>query len=99
MRILNKFLKVIAMIPIHLLVLLYSWIISFATTSVIATLIGFIWSLFAPLPAILLTKFALVYLLATVPFTLIFFIIIETGRVREVRENSVEDWKKRLRMK
>lgn len=99
MRALNKFLKAIAMIPIHLLVLLYSWVMSFAATAVIAALVGFVGSLFAPLPAIILTKFALVYLIATAPFTLIFFIVIETDRVRDMKENSVEDWKKRLRMK
>ncbi len=96
MRALNKFMKAVAMIPIHLLVLLYSWIMSFVATAVIVVLVGFVWSLFTSLPTVVLTKFALVYLIATVPLTLIFFIIIETGRVKE--DNS-EHWKKRLRMK
>lgn len=96
MRALNKFMKAIAMIPIHLLVLLYSWILSFAATAVIAAAIGFIWSLFTALPAAVLTKFWLIYLIATIPFTLIFFIVIETDRVKE---DSAEHWKKRLRMK
>jgi len=96
MRALNKFMKAIAMIPIHLLVLLYSWILSFVATAVITTVIGFIWSLFTALPAVVLTKFWLIYLITTIPFTLIFFIMIETDRVKE---DSVEQWKKRLRMK
>ena len=96
MRALNKFMKAIAMIPIHLLVLLYSWILSFAATAVIIAAVGFIWSLFTALPAAVLTKFWLVYLIATIPFTLVFFVVIETDRVKE---DSVEHWKKRLGMK
>ena len=96
MRALNKFMKAIAMIPIHLLVLLYSWILSFITTAVIAATIGFIWSLFTVLPAAVLTKFWLIYLIATIPLTLVFFIMIETDRVKE---DKAEQWKKRLGMK
>lgn len=96
MRALNKFMKAIAMIPIHLVVLIYSWILSFITTAVIAVTIGFIWNLFTALPAALLTKFWLIYLIATIPFTLVFFIVIETDRVKE---DNAEQWKKRLGMK
>lgn len=96
MRALNKFMKAIAMIPIHLLVLLYSWVLSFVATSVITAAVGFIWSLFTALPAAVLTKFWLIYLIATIPFTLVFFIVIETDRVKE---DSAEQWKKRLGMK
>ena len=96
MRALNKFMKAIAMIPIHLLVLLYSWILSFAATAVIAAAVGFIWSLFTALPAAVLTKFWLIYLIATIPLTLVFFIMIETDRVKE---DSAEQWKKRLGIK
>lgn len=96
MRALNKFMKAIAMIPIHLLVLLYSWILSFVATAIIAVAVGFIWSLFTALPVAVLTKFWLIYLIATIPFTLIFFIMVETDRVRE---DSMEHWKKRLRMR
>ena len=90
MRALNKFMKAIAMIPIHLLVLLYSWVLSFAATAVIAAAVGFIWSLFTALPAAVLTKFWLIYLIATIPLTLVFFIMIETDRVKE---DSAEQWK------
>ena len=96
MRALNKFMKAIAMIPVHLVVLIYSWILSFITTAVIAAAIGFIWSLITALPAAVLTEFWLIYLIATIPFTLVFFIVIETDRVKE---DSVEQWKKRLGMK
>lgn len=96
MRALNKFMKAIVMIPIHLLVLLYSWVLSFAATAVIAAAVGFIWSLFTALPAAVLTKFWLIYLIATIPLTLVFFIMIETDRVKE---DSAEQWKKRLGMK
>ena len=95
MRALNKFMKAIAMIPIHLLVLIYSWILSFAATAGIAAAVGFIWSLLTALPAAVLTEFWLIYLIATIPFTLVFFIVIETGRVKE---DSAEQWKKRLGM-
>lgn len=95
MRALNKFMKAIAMIPVHLIVLIYSWILSFITTAVIVAAIGFIWSLFAALPAEVLTKFWLFYLIATIPLTLVFFIVIETDRVKE---DNAEQWKKRLGM-
>lgn len=96
MRVLNKFMKVIAMIPIHLLILIYSWILSFIATSVITAAIGFIWSLLAALPAAVLTEFWLIYLIATIPLTLVFFIGIETDRVKE---DNAEQWKERLGMK
>ena len=96
MRALNKFMKAIAMIPVHLVVLIYSWILSFVVTAVIAVAVGFIWSLFTALPASVLTKFWLIYLIATIPLTLVFFIVIETGRVKE---DNAEQWKKRLGMK
>ena len=96
MRALNKFMKAIAMIPIHLIVLIYSWILSFITTAVIAAVIGFVWSLLTALPAAVLTEFWLIYLIATIPFTLVFFIVIETDRVKE---DNAEQWKKRLGMK
>ena len=96
MRALNKFMKAIAMIPIHLIILIYSWILSFAATAVITAAVGFIWSLFTALPTAVLTKFWLIYLIATIPLTLVFFIMIETDRVKE---DSAEQWKKRLGMK
>ena len=96
MSALNKFMKAIAMIPIHLIVLVYSWILSFITTAGIAAAVGFIWSLLTALPATVLTEFWLIYLIATIPFTLVFFIVIETDRVKE---DSAEQWKKRLVMK
>ena len=96
MRAFNKFMKAIAMIPVHLVVLIYSWILSFITTAVIAVAVGFIWSLFTALPASVLTKFWLIYLIATIPLTLVFFIVIETDRVKE---DNAAQWKKRLGMK
>ena len=96
MRTFNKFMKAIAMIPVHLVVLIYSWILSFITTAVIAVAVGFIWNLLTALPAAVLTKFWLIYLIATIPLTLVFFIVIETGRVKE---DNAEQWKNRLGMK
>ena len=96
MRALNKFMKAIAMIPVHLVVLIYSWVLSFIATAVIAVAVGFIWNLFTALPAAVLTKFWLIYLIATIPLTLVFFIVIETDRVKE---DNAEQWKKRLGMK
>ena len=95
MRTLNRFMKAIAMIPIHLIVLIYSWILSFIATAVIVAAIGFIWSLLTALPIEVLTEFWLIYLIATIPLTLVFFIVIETDRVKE---DNAEQWKKRLGM-
>ena len=73
----NKFLKILALIPVHLLALLYSWILSFFVTAGVIIAIGVTWSIFATLPAMILTKLWLLYLIATVPLTLTFFILIE----------------------
>ena len=73
----NKFLKILALIPVHLLALLYSWILSFFVTAGVIIAIGVIWSIFAALPAMILTKLWLLYFVATVPLTLTFFILIE----------------------
>lgn len=93
MRALNKFMKAIAMIPVHLIVLIYSWILSIIITSIATTTILSVWSLFTALPVEILTKFWLIYLIATIPLTLVFFIVIETDRVKE---DNAEQWKKRL---
>ena len=73
----NRFLKILVLIPVHLLALLYSWILSFFATAGVIITIGVIWSIFAVLPAMILTKLWLLYLVATVPLTLTFFILIE----------------------
>ena len=96
MRTLNKFMKAIAKISVHLVVLIYNWILSFMTTAVIVVVVGFIWSLLTALPTAVLTKFWLIYLIATIPLTLVFFIVIETDRVKE---DNAEKWKRRLGMK
>ena len=74
MLILNKFIKCMAKVPVHLLVLLYSWVYSFLATAI---LIFVIWSIFAALPVLLLTKYWAIVLVATIPLTLVFFVIIE----------------------
>lgn len=73
----NKFLKILMLIPVHLLALLYSWILSFFATAGVVIVVGVIWSIFATLPAMILTKLWLLYLVAMIPLTLTFFILIE----------------------
>lgn len=74
---LNKFIKCMAKVPVHMLVLLYSWVYSFLATAILATIIFAIWSIFAALPILLLTKYWAIVLAATIPLTLVFFFIIE----------------------
>ena len=74
---LNKFLKCMAKIPVHLLVLLYSWVYSFLATSILATAVFGIWSIFAALPVMFLAEYWAILLTATIPLTIVFFAIIE----------------------
>lgn len=73
----TKFLKILALIPVHLLALLYSWVLSLQVTAGVIIAVGVIWSIFAALPAMILTKLWLLYLIAAIPLTLTFFILIE----------------------
>ena len=73
----NRFLKILALIPVHLLALLYSWILSFFATAGVIIAVRVIWSIFASLRAMILAKLWVLYLIATVPLTLTFFILIE----------------------
>ena len=74
---LNKFIRCMAKIPVHMLVLLYSWLYSFLATAILSTIVFVIWSIFATLPVIFLTKYWAILLAATIPLTLVFFFIIE----------------------
>lgn len=91
MRVLNKFIKAIAMIPVHLIILLYSWFLSFITTAPIIIFVCCIMSIISTLPKILLDKFYLAYLIATVPFTIVYFILIETDRIKDAIKRSREE--------
>lgn len=84
MRTLNKFMKALAMIPVHLLMLAYSGFLSVLTTSPIVIVVCSIISAVSGLPEIMVSKFWLVYLIATIPLTVIYFILIETDRIKEV---------------
>ena len=77
----NRFLKILALIPVHLLALLYSWILSFFATAILATAVFGIWSIFAALPVMFLTKYWAILLTATIPLTIVFFVIIEIDYV------------------
>lgn len=99
MRALNKFIRAVATIPVHLLVLLYSWILSFIVTSFIAVIVCSVMSILAVLPEIVLTKFWLLYLFATIPLTIVFFIVIEADRSKDWKDNSVEYLNKKFRIK
>ena len=73
-----------AKVPVHLLVLLYSWVYSFLATAILATAVFSIWSIFASLPVLFLTKYWAIYLIATIPLTIVFFIIIEIDHFAEL---------------
>ena len=83
MRAFNKFMKALAMIPVHLILLVYSWFLSFVTTAPFMVIVCCIMSLVSRLPEVLTDKFHLVYLIVTVPFTIAYFILIETDRIKD----------------
>lgn len=81
---LNKFIKCLAKVPVHMLVLLYSWLYSILATAILTTITFVIWSIFATLPVWFLTKFWAIYLIATIPLTIVFFFIIEIDHFAEL---------------
>lgn len=83
MRAFNKFMKALAMIPVHLILLVYSWFLSFVTTAPIMVIVCCIMSLVSRLSEVLTDRFHLVYLIVTVPFTIAYFILIETDRIKD----------------
>ena len=83
MRAFNKFMKALVMIPVHLILLVYSWFLSFVTTAPFMVIVCCIMSLVSRLPEVLTDKFHLAYLIVTVPFTIAYFILIETDRIKD----------------
>ena len=83
MILLNKICKAFAKLFVYLLCLVQCFGISFIFTGALFSIVLSVWSVFAVLPSILLCKYYLVMLIASLPLTLIFFIVVSLDLVKE----------------
>ena len=83
MILLNKICKFFAKLFVYLLCLVQCFGISFIFTGASFSIVLSVWSIFAVLPSILLCKYYLVMLIASLPLTLIFFIVVSLDLVKE----------------
>lgn len=83
MILLNKICKAFAKLFVYLLCLVQCFGISFIFTGALFSIVLSIWSIFAVLPSILLCKYYLIMLIASLPLTLIFFIVVSLDLVKE----------------
>lgn len=83
MILLNKICKAFAKLFVYLLCLVQCFGISFIFTGALFSIVLSVWSIFAVLPSILLCKYYLVMLIASLPLTLIFFIVVSLDLVKE----------------
>lgn len=88
MSIVNKVVKFFGKLGVHLSSLLTCFGLSVVYSSWVICLVLSILSIFKILPLILLTKMWLVFLIACVPLTIIFFIIVEKGFIKQERTNK-----------
>lgn len=83
MLLLNKICKAFAKLFVYLLCLVQCFGISFIFTGALFSTVLSVWSIFAVLPSILLCKYYLILLIASLPLTLIFFIVVSLDLVKE----------------
>lgn len=83
MILLNKICKAFAKLFVYLLCLVQCFGISFIFTGALFSIVLSVWSVFAVLPSILLCKYYLIMLIASLPLTLIFFIVVSLDLVKE----------------
>lgn len=91
----NKFTKKLGMFGIHLLVLFSSWLLSFITTSFPTSLFCFVMSIIKTVPQAVADDYWKLYLISTIPLTIVFFILIERGKDDEGKV-KMSEWKKQL---
>jgi len=94
--ILNKILRKIVMIPVHLVILVYTWVLAFITVSVPTSAVCFVFSAIYSIPHFLIQHFWVIYLIVTVPITISYFVIVETGKYKQDRE-AKKQWEEALR--
>ena len=77
MRLFNSFIKGLALIFIHLCVLLQTYILSLLITGALLSLFMSVGSIFSFIPAVMVEKFWLVLIVASIPLCFVFFLIVE----------------------
>ena len=83
MLLLNKICKFFAKLFVYLLCLTQCFGISFIFTGALFSIVLSIWSIFAVLPSTLLCKYYLILLIASLPLTLVLFIVVSLDLVKE----------------
>lgn len=74
MKVLNVFIKGLAKLGILLLLFVYAYILSIFFTGSILSVVNLIWNLFADLPKVFITSYALLHLICSIPFAVVSFI-------------------------
>lgn len=89
MKVLNVFLKGLAKLGVLFLLFVYAYILSIFFTGSILSVVNLIWNLFADLPKVFTTSYAVLHLICSVPLAVIYFIVM-IKRSYNFRKQSVK---------
>lgn len=83
MSFVNKLTKFPFIILVHVVTLLYCWVISVFTTAPLVVVALFAMGVTHKVPTIIFDRFPLVYLIATIPLTLVYFTLVEADKIKK----------------
>lgn len=89
MKVLNTLLKTLLKIGVYVLLFVYAYILSIFFTGSILSVVNLIWNLFADLPKLFTTSYALLHLICSIPLAVVYFIIM-IKRSYNFRKHSVK---------
>lgn len=89
MKVLNVFLKGLAKLGVLFLLFVYAYILSILFTGSILSVVNLIWNLFADLPKVFTTSYAVLHLICSIPLAVIYFIVM-IKRSYNFRKQSVK---------
>lgn len=89
MKVLNVCIKGLLKFGILLLLFVYAYILSIFFTGSILSVINLIWNLFADLPKVFTTNYAILHLICSIPLAVVYFIIM-IKRSYNFRKHSVK---------
>lgn len=75
MKVLNVFLKGLLKFGLLLLLFVYAYILSIFFTGSALSVVNLIWNLFADLPKVFTTSYAVLHLICSIPLAVVYFII------------------------
>lgn len=80
---LNSFLKVIAKTLVHLFCLFECILLGIIFSSAVFSVVMAVWSIISRIPVIIADRYWLVLLIASIPLTVVFFVIVELDLVKK----------------